>query len=304
MNSVTEHSDAGSLTHAVNTAPSFATPRIIKPKARAVPRGWKSMVSDESPHDSTSTTQKDQQSPMKSWKSPADCPLVVKSSESPNDRLDLSGNDGDYNGLPKVDYQITPSSFNITSPAQQTVKRENHQKQSPPILKSHPSVKPETAFIRTFQNIVTPTSCQPRGTATAGTPRRNVPAYRVSVFKKPASQLTPARPSSPEEEQIQKVSKTVTRVRKPRAPVSRAKSSQKDGGSAAKVKNTDILDSEDLSNSKEVSKSKIHIGLHSIATVAECKSCGSAAKVIRSCSLNAFAKAIHILYNTQLSHAL
>ena len=271
MNSVTEHSDAGSLTHAVNTASSFATPRIIKPKARAVPRGWKSMVSDESPHDSTSTTQKDQQSPMKSWKSPADCPLAVKSSESPNDRLDLSGNDGEHNGLPKIDYQTTPSSFSITPPAQQTVKRENHQKQSPPILKSHPSVKPET-LIRTFQNVATPTSCQPRGTAAAGTPQRNVPAFSVSVFKKPASELTPALPSSPEEEQIQKVTKTVTRVRKPRAPVSRAKSSKKDGGSTTKVKNTDPTASEDLSKSQAVSKCKIRIGLKSIAILAECKS--------------------------------
>ena len=270
MNSVTEHSDAGSLTHAVNTAPSFATPRIIKPKARAVPRGWKSMVSDESPHASTSTTQKDQQSPTKSWKSPADCPLVVKSSESPNDRFDLSGNDGEYNGLPKVDYQTTPSSFNITSPAQQTVKRQNHQKQSPPILKSDQSVKPESASIRTFQNVVTPTSCRPHGAAAAGTPQCNVPAFSVSVFKKPASQLTPALPSSPEEEQIQKVTKTVTRVRKPRAPVSRAKSSKKDGGSTTIVKNTDPTASEDLSKSQAVSKCKTHIGLKSIAIVAEC----------------------------------
>ena len=266
---MTEHSDAGSPTHAVNTASSFATPRIIKPKARVVPRGWKSMVSDESPQESTSTTKKDKQSPMKSWKSPADCPLAVKSSESPNDRLDLSGNDGEHNGLPKVDYQTTPSSFSITPPAQQTVKRENHQKHSPQILKSDQSVKPET-LIRNFQNVATPTSCQPHGAAAVGTPQCNVPAFSVSVFKKPASELTPARPRSPEEEQIQKVTKTVTRVRKPRAPVSRGKSSKKDGGSTTIVKNTDPTASEDLSKSQAVSKCKTHIGLKSIAIVAEC----------------------------------
>lgn len=254
LNGGTNHND-----EAVLNIPTVATPRIIKPKTRAIPRGWKSMVDIESES--------------------SELPPFVKTLKSSSDTTNSPADTGQCSRHPLGDHKSTPNSPGVESTLTKTPAKlrtpvitfQTHQSPSSVSDSQHLQSDKTPIKVGAFHTgIVTkseiPTLTNQQVDSGAATPQRPKPTFNVSVFKKPASELVPQRPSSPEE--VQKITRTVTRVRKPRATVSRAKTDKKESGSAKKAKKTEEQpESQNSSSNTLVSLRKVPISCQVLSSL-------------------------------------